>query len=292
MAWQTSQGLALAAAETLTVTSTPATPPTGRMSLWAGSVGGRILPKVKGPSGIDTALQPFLARNKIAYWCVPGNAATVPGVLGYTAVTATGTATARNVATTNVFTRMRRLGYVSAGTAGSLAGVRVAAAQVTSGTGTLGGFIKVCRWGISDAALVAGARTFVGVSSSTAAPANVEPSTLVNSVGMGHGAADTTMRIYYGAGTAQTPIDLGASFPANTTNVDIYELVLFFPPTGGCTYEVTRINTGASATGTLAAGVIPASTTLLTYQQAWRSNNATAAAVGIDFCSDYVEQDN
>jgi len=36
---------------------------------------------------------------------------------------------------------------------------------------------------------------------------------------------------------------------------------------------------------------LPAPTTLLTYLQAWRSNNATAAAVGLDIMSDYVETD-
>ncbi len=49
-----------------------------------------------------------------------------------------------------------------------------------------------------------------------------------------------------------------------------------------------RFPAGEAAT----AGVqLPANTTLLTYQQAWRCNNTTALAVGLDIMSDYIETD-
>jgi hypothetical protein len=279
-------------------TLTPATPTDG-VVMFARSIAGGRLPAFVGPSGLDSALQPLLARNKVGFWCPPGNATTAPGVLGFTAFTATGTATARNVATTSAFTRMRRLGYVSAATAASLAGARVSVAQITLGTTissiVVGGFRKVIRFGCSDAATVAGARQFVGISSSTAAPTNVEPSTLTNSIGVGHGTADSTLSIYFGGSAAQTPISLGANFPANTLSVDIYELALFCAP-GSTTvgWQVTRLNTGDAASGTLTGTVgtqLPAVTTLLTYSQNWRTNNATALAVGLDIFSDYIETD-
>lgn len=275
----------------------PGAAPAGRMRLYSKAIAGRMLPRFVGPAGMESYIQPFLARNKIGYWCPPGNATTAPGVLGYTAHTAAGTATARNVATTNLFSRMRRLGYVSAATAGSLAGARVPVAQVTLADGAgAGGFFKVVRWGISDAVLQTVARTFVGVSSSVAAPTNVNPATLTNSIGMGHAEGASTMSLYYGGSTAQAPIDLGANFPANTTNTDAYELALFAPPSStGLSWEVTRLNTGHVAAGTIAntnPGVtLPTSTTLLTYLQAWRSNNTAAAAVGLDIMSDYIETD-
>lgn len=273
--------------------------PAGHMRMYSKTIANRTFPKWVGPSGLDSAVQPLLARNKIGYWIPPGNATTVPGVFGYTTLTAYGSAIGRNVATANLFQRMRRLGYVSAATTASYAGARVAAAQVTVGDGTnLGGFFKVVRFGISDASVVAGARTFVGMTASTTAiSGSVEPSTLTNAIGVGHGAADTNFKIYYGGSTAQTPIDLGADFPATTTNTDVYELALFAPPSSSTTvhYEVTRLNTGHVATGTLtgAAGIaIPSSSTLLTYNHIWRTNGATAAAVGIDIMSDYIETDN
>lgn len=105
------------------------------------------------------------------------------------------------------------------------------------------------------------------------------------------------MHIYYGGSTAQAPIDLGANFPANTRNTDVYELVLFAPSNSNNTvsYEVTRLNTGDVATGTLtgtAGTALPSSSTLLSYQRLWRTNNATALAVGYDLMSDYIETDN
>jgi len=278
--------------------SDPSAPGSGGLVVYSKAVAGRMMLKQIGPSGLSTALQPFLARNKVGYWNPPGNATTVPGVFGYTAPTVLGTATARTIATTNLFTRMRRLGYVSSATAGNLAGPYLAVAQVTIGDGSgNGGFYKLCRFGCSDAATVAGARQFVGVSSTTAAPTNVEPSTLTNCIGVGHGAADTNLKIFYGGSAAQTPVNLGANFPANTLSTDVYELALFSPPNDNnhVYYEVTRLNTGDVATGTLtgvAGTALPASTTLLAYQRAWRCNNATAKAVGLDIMSDYIETDN
>ena len=279
----------------LTGTSDPGVSASGHATVYAKTVANRMILKIVGPSGLDTGLQPFLARNKIGAFTPPGNATTATVLGAYTAPTASGTATARNVATTNMFTRMRRLGYVSSATAGNLAGPRVAAAQVTVGGVTAGGFFKVIRFGISDAATVSGARMFVGMSSSTSAPTNVEPSTLTNAIGVGHGAADTNLKIFRGGSSAQTPIDLGANFPTNTLNTDVYELALFAPSdSSDVYYEVTRLNTGHVATGLLSnsGGVaLPANTTLLTYCQAWRSNNATALAVGLDIMSDYIETD-
>lgn len=245
------------------------------------------------PSAGGSAFDPLdLISPGTAIWIPPGNSIAIGTVIGLATITATGTATARNVATTRLFTRMTRLGYVSAATAGSLAGARIGVANVTlgvSGTPNYGGFTRRVVFGCSDAATVAGARQFVGMSSSVGAPGNVEPSTLTNVIGIGHGAADSNLKIYYGGSAAQTPIDLGANFPANTLSVDMY--VCDFTCAAGVnnavSYKVTRLNTGDTASGTLTAATpgveLPSNTTFLTPLQAWRSNNATALAVGIDF---------
>lgn len=282
----------------MTAIADPGAAPSGKMYVYPKVISGRVMLKMVGPAGLDTALQPFLGRNKVGYWCPPGNAVTVPGVFGFAAYTAVGSPTARNIAVTNLFTRMRRLGFVGSGTAGNAASVRVPAGQVTLGNGAgMGGFHKIIRWGISDAVFVTAARTFMGVSSTTSAIANVEPSTLLNCIGMGAGAADTNFKIFYGGSTAQTPINLGSNFPSNTTNTDVYELALFSPSgqDGVVYYEVTRINTGDVASGMISGSpgvVLPANTTLLSYTQSYRNNNATALAAAIDIMSDYIETDN
>ena len=275
----------------LPVVASPATPADGMLSIYAKKVGGRTMLMQMGPSGLDTSFQPNLGGNKVAMWMPPGNGTTVPGVFGMAALTAVGTATARNVATTNMLTRMTRLGYVSSATAGSLSGAREAAAKFTTGAGAgLGGFFYRVRFGVSDAATVAGARMFVGLWGTTTAPTNVEPDTLTNAVGVCKLSTSNNLHFYCAGSTATTAIDLGASFPAHTLSTDVYELTMFAPSAGGeVNYTVTRMNTGDVASGKITTG-LPLGTQLLCHQ-IWRTNNATALAVGIDVCGIYMETD-
>ena len=267
-----------------------------RVKIFRRPIANRSLPGFVGVSGLDSAVQPLFARNKIGLWTPPGNATTAPGVLGMSAFTVVGTATARSVATTSRFTMFRRLGIVSAATAGSLSSFRIPSTQFAIGGGSVpNGFFMVIRFGISDAAAVSGARMFIGMRNSTAAATNVEPSTITNCIGVGHGAADTNLRLYYGGSAAQTPINLGVNFPTNTLSTDMYELALFSPPNSSViNYEVTRLNTGNVTSGTLSGTVgtqIPSTTTLLSGMNGFRTNNTTALAVGIDIASYYIETD-
>lgn len=276
---------------TLPDTPSPTVPSDGYGTIFIKKIAGRVMAAQIGPSGLDTTLQANLGGNKVAMWMPPGGSTTVPGVFGMAALTATGTATTRTVATTNLLSRMTRLGYVSAATAGSLAGAREAVVKFTTGAGPgLGGFFARYRFGISDPATVAGARMFIGLDALTAAPTNIDPSTKVNCLGVGQIGTSDNLHIIRGNATAKTPIDLGANFPANT-NADAYELNLFAPPAGGCYWQVRRLNTTFEATGFLPSTEIPVATQLLCHQL-WRCNNATALAVGLDVCGIYIETDH
>ncbi len=272
-----------------------AQPPADTIHIAAVDYGGRQMLAGRSISGAAFPLQPLLARNKIGIWSPPGSVTTAPGVFGMATPNALGTVTARSITTASLFTRMRRLGYVSAATAGSFAGLYGNVAQVTVGDGAgVGGFHAVFRFGVSEAASVGGARMFVGLRSGTAAPTNTEPSTMTNVVGLAQISTSGNLQIVYGGSTAQAAIDLGVSFPAGTLSLDPYELALFAPSgSQSVSYRVERLSTGAVATGTLsgtAGTVLPAATTLLSVG-VWRCNNATAAAVGLDIASIYVETD-
>lgn len=239
--------------------------------------------------------QRHLGRCANAIWAPLGNSATQPTMVGMAALTAVGTLTARNWAATSMATRMRRLGIVSAATAGAMSSLYSTVAQHTIGNGAgMGGFTFVWRFMASDAVPVTSARMFVGLRAITSAPTNVEPSTLVNCMGVAKLAASNNLQIVSGGSAAQAPIDLGANFPANTTNTDVYELVLFADPaTQTVRWVVTRLNTGESASGLLAGTVgttLPALATALT-PTAWRSNNTTAQAVGLDLGKMTIESD-
>jgi hypothetical protein len=241
-------------------------------------------------------IQPHLTRNKVQRWNPIGNSASAPTSDGIQGLTVVGTATARNVATTNRLTRMKRIGYVSAATAGSLCGLTNAVMQNTIGNGSgEGGFHLIYRFACTDAATVSGARQFCGQTNNATAPTNVEPSTLTNCIGVGHGASDTNLKIYFGGSAAQTPIDLGASFPANTLAVDPYELALFASPSDqNVGYRVENLRTGAVAEGVI-TNTTPGTTLPLNSAflgpRIWRCNNATALAVGIDVIGFQIESD-
>ena len=272
--------------------SDPTPPPDGYCNLYAKKIGGRTMLMQMGPTGLDTSFQPNMGGNKFGLWMPPGGATTVPGLFGMAALTGTGTATSRALAVTNLLTRMTRLGYVSAATAGSLSGGREAVAKFTLGAGGgLGGFFYRTRFGVSDAANVSGARMFVGLAAATGAPTNVEPTTLVNAVGVCQLSTSTNLQMYCAGASAGTNIvDLGANFPANTLSADAYEIALFSPSNGGqIFYRITRLNTPYVAEGSFTSG-LPSSSTLLCHQ-IWRCNNATALAVGIDICGIYMETD-
>lgn len=280
------------------VDAAPATPPADTVRLFRQKVGGRNMLAVRGPSGLDAVMQPHMARNKVAWWNPAGNTVTAPPVVGFNTPTTIGTATIRSVATTNMATRAKRMGYVSAATAGSLSGHQnvSATSQFTVGNGSgLGGWHSVTRFCVSDAAAVAGARMFVGVRNAVAAPTNVEPDTLTQCVGVAAISSSNNLHIVYGGTAAQTKIDLGANFPANSLSADLYELSLFSSPYSGDVYwQVTRLNTGDTASGQIvnSGAVVLPTASLLLGVVAWRCNNATALAVGLDLAMHYVETDN
>ena len=152
------------------------------------------------------------------------------------------------------------------------------------------------RWVESDPAGVSGRREFIGMSSSTSAPSNVEPNTLTNTIGVGQLSTDATQ--YYwiqGGNSAQTAVAIGTSLGAPAGNsTTAWELAIFAPASVANTFylQLTNLSTGATASTTMSgsATVVPQSSTLLAWRH-WATNNATAAAVGMDLCSLYFETD-
>ena len=277
------------------VSSDPAAPSAGNLKTFAKTIaGGYTVPAFLNATQAAVVLQPAIANKRIATF-TPQTGANI-SLVGFATGTAQGTITAASPASTSFFTRAIRVAVVSAGTAGSFASYYFGTGSFTlgvPGTPNAGGFYFVQRFGISDA--VASPRTFIGLTSVGTTPTNVEPSTLTNSIGVGQGAADTNLKIFYGGSAAQTPIDLGASFPTNTNSVDWYELTLFAPPTSNNTvyYQVIRLNTGDKTSGTLtgtAGTVLPSNTTFL-MPRSWRTNNATASAVTLALGTMYLETD-
>jgi len=278
----------------VTVASNPAAPSAGNLKTFARNIaGGYAAPAFLNATNAAYPLQVALSNKRIAYINpTPG----FNNVEQWTVNTTVANNSAQTIAATSMFTRAPRTGFASQAVIGTLGYARIGTNFYALGSATstaYGGFYMTSRFGYYSHA--ANKRSFVGMTSSVANPTNVEPSTLTNCIGVGQGAANTNLFIYYGGSAAQTPIDLGTSFPANTSDTDWYELALFAPPTSNNTvyYQVTRLNTGDIATGTLtgtAGTVLPANTTFLSFRH-WITNNTGATATGMAFGGWWIETD-
>jgi len=270
-----------------------ATPAAGYLNLRGYNKAEKVMLGIIEPSGTECALQPHFGSTKINSYQAIGGVTTVGTVLGMAAPTVLGTANARALAATNLATRLHRIGYVSAATAGGTCGMRDANLKWAKGNGVgVGGFFARFRFIPSDAAVVANALMFIGMyGTSTAIAATTTPQSLVNCVGIAQIAGSTNMHIVYGGAVAQTPIDLGANFPCSGAGTAMFELILNAAPDGYIYYYVKNLSIGIITSGTLSAANTPANSTFLCWH-VHRSNNATALAVGIDVGSIYIEMDN
>ena len=272
----------------LPLVASPTAPADNNIAIYGNKIGGRMMLMQMGPSGNDTSLQPCLGGNRVTMWQPIGAGSTNVTLMGMVVPTPLGTVTSRGLSAATILGRMARLGYVSAAAAGSLAGWRDGALKYTIGAG-FGGFWLRYRFAPTDAATVAGARMFVGLNITSVPPANVEPNTLTNAIGLVQLSTSNNLHMYAaGASAGANLVDLGVNFPANI-NTALYELAMFAPPDGSLQYKVYRIDTGQTAEGTFTTG-LPASSTFMG-MNSWRTNNATALSVGIDICGTYVETD-
>jgi hypothetical protein len=290
----TSDGHLMLNAES-TPTTTPTAPAAGNVVMFGRSAGGRILPAIVGPSGLDTILQPHFGRNRGCILAPMGNGTSVT-TIGIATPTATGTATAANVATTNLYYMMKRLEYlVTTASATAVAGSRISVAQFCLGAGSqIGGFHYISRFGpATGPSTTAGTlRMFNGMWATTTAPTDVNPSTLLNIIGVGCDAADANLQmIFNDASGDATKIDLGTSFAKPTSDrSQVYELAMFTAAnSGSVAWQVTNLVSGAYVTGVQSTD-LPTNTTLLCHQ-GWCSVGGTSSVVGYSLMSTYIESD-
>ncbi len=240
-------------------------------------------------SGPEADIQEWLGEFRTLRFQPGSNSSAVLGD-GTLPQSLTGTATAGVTNLTNLFTMWVRVETrITTAATTACAGFRATGNFVRIGNdvNAPGGFYSKQVWGPSTG-VVSTHRGMCGFTTSTAAPTDVNPSTLVNGVWMGWDAADTNIQMMHNdaSGTA-TKIDLGASFPAPTTASDtVYQLELYSPnsSTQSVQYRVVRYNTAtqtiaAEATGTITTD-IPDVNTLLS-PRTWCSVGGTSSIVGV-----------
>ncbi|NVN87000.1 MAG: DUF2793 domain-containing protein [Rhodopseudomonas sp.] len=226
------------------------------------------------------------ARRRQPMQWSPRPGSTTLDMVGLTA-TITGTATAVAPSAGNLFLSSPRIDFNSAGSAGASAGANGAALTFWRGNGaSLGGFYLLIRFGIET--FQSTSRLFAGLYSSASAIGNVNPSTLLNLIGVGFDSSDATLSLLSNDGSgAATKTSLGAGFPT-TGGQDFYELILSAEPNGAdVKYRVERLNSGDVASGTVSAD-LPATTQFLT-PHLWMNNGSSAGAVSVALFQMYCE---
>jgi hypothetical protein len=274
------------------VSPDPAPPAADNVTLFGKRLAGRMMPAFIGPSGLDSILQPLIARNKVGWANPPGNSNALQ-TLGLV-ISATGTATAANIATTNIHTAMRRLEYAATTAATTaVAGWRATALQyhIGSPSSIYGGFFLVCRFARSrGVAANATLRAFTGLSSETANLTDVNPTAYANVLGVGCDSTDTNYQIMHRAGTsAATKIDTGIPKAVADTS-EMYELAMFTSPNDTAVHvRFTQLSDNTTFEHTITTNK-PADTQLLALRGMY-SVGGTSSVIGYALSSLYIETD-
>lgn len=272
------------------VVASPAAPASGFIGFLARLFAGRVEPVVIDPLGLRSALQPYLPQKGIMWAQALGNTTTI-SAFGVS-VTATGTATALNVAVTNIFTAMRSLEYaVTTAATTAVAGWRSGAQQFHRGgpSNLLGGFKFNCRFGRSrGVAANTTLRGFTGFANSAGVPTDVDPSTQTDVLGVGCDAADTNWHIMHRTGNG-TVTKVNTGFPkAVADNTEMYELAMSAHPSAAeVHFRFTRLSDGAVFTH-VATTSLPAPASLLAARGHY-SVGGTSSVIGYALSSFYIE---
>ena len=232
---------------------------------------------------VPTAATGDIWRAKTLRYAVHNASATAPEQIGVTfsAVGSVG-ATAANgtLASTNLLTSRPRLVLTSSTTANNDS--RLAGSPLAWWFGNaagLGGFRVEFDWGVVTTQTTMRIVCGLGAAALTCTG---DPSALTNFVAMACDAGDTNMQIMHNDGSgAATKVDLGSSFP-KTANV-VYRVALEAAANGSTVdYTVTRLDSAATATGTLSTN-LPSSTTFLQPTVGFGNGSTAAAAAGCFF---------
>lgn len=244
--------------------TTPSTPSAGYLKLYAKSLGGRMLPRILGPSGLSTPLQPSFFQNCIVM--IQTGTTTTLQVLGNTVISV---GTISHPAATQQYGYMANI--VTLGTALGTAGTGNYATLWQRGdiVGQANGFFFVARVAFPDLSynqtgVDTGTRIFVGLTSGTMAASVGIDNPAGNHIGFQRchtdaGRQDTNWQLMTKDNTTQAVIDTTLPFLAEK----IYDCYLFCPPAGEIIYwRIDNITDGTTKEGSVINN-LPLANTLL-----------------------------
>jgi hypothetical protein len=285
------------------VSAEPGTPAFGTMYQYAKSIAGRMLPKIKGPSGLDTAMQTAIFQNRILVY-VPYTGATGTGSgsgLG-PPWTAGGTVThpTPSNAAPAMSNQMRRTQYTNVvTTTNQTLGIKAAAADtlnywIGSAAG-LGGFFFASRFVVQlyPAATV---RIFSGLTASSATYVVASDTVLVNTCGLWHDTTDPSSganSFNFVTKNATTATKQSIALSNAIVAGNSYDFYMFCPPNGGTIYWRVDDNVNVITYEGNTATTLPVNTVFMGPQCAMSNGtaNITVSTVAISIAGVYTESD-
>jgi hypothetical protein len=267
------------------VINAPAAPSTGA-SLFAQLRAGKQMLSQADPSGAVHAFQPFMGQERVCWWSAFGNGTSFSAEgLGSATV---GTLVARNVASVDLFSSTRRVGFATSTVSGSSAGTRHNVLQFFQGNATgMGGFLYIARFGISSSTYVPTQRSFVGFYGQTSSLPNTEPSSNANIIGFGYDSYDNYWSFMHSDMTGATLKEpLIGPFPKGVPN--LLEIRIFSEPNSTTVYYSIEVLGGGSYFEGSVNSYLPVAGTLLA-PQVWTNNGTSGGTAGIDLAYQYLE---
>ena len=285
------------------VTNEPPTPAAGTLEFYSKAIAGRMMSKIKGPSGLDTALQTALFQNRILMY-VPSTGTTGTGSgtgLG-PLWTSGGTVTHPTPSTTApaISNQMRRTRYANVvTTTNQTLGIKAAAADTlnywTGSSAGLGGFFYAARF-IIELYPASTVRIFAGLTASSATYVVASNTVLNDTCGLWHDTTDPST----GAGafnfvtrnaatTTKQAITLANAIAAGNS----YDFYMWCPPNGTTlTWRLDDVVNNVSYTNSTST-TLPTNTVFMGPQCAMSNGTAnitvTTSAIGI--AGVYTESD-
>lgn len=238
------------------ITNEPAAPAAGKLRIYPKSIAGRMMLKVKGPSGLDYSLQAAIWSNPSYIW-TPTTA--TAGLWQNTAGAGAGTYSTALPTVTSIYTSIKRGRWANVvTTANQVLGQRNTEAVFFRGSvANQGGFFFHARCGFD--VWTNGGRFFAGGHTGTTV-ISADPSALNNTVGFCVDAADNGAISFLTRGTAATKAATGLTI----TSGKGYDCTFFCAANSSqYTWRIVDLNTGTEASGT-ATTTLPTNTTMQT----------------------------
>jgi len=215
-------------------------------------------------------------------------ASIAPFAMGLAAPSGTGTASAVTPSNTSFYTTKKILEYTASSLSSAIAGWRFTAEySALSSIANVGGFKFSTSFGFQAGFTTnpSARRFFVGFTSSTVSPSDVNPSSLGTTqemFGIAMDNGDANFQFMHSNGTVTaTKIDLGSTFARPSANKDTFYRIDFhvLPGSLSVSYVLTNLLTGAISSGTISSN-LPASGSALS-PRCWISAGGSASAVGV-----------